>query len=90
MEIFSLGKQVESKSYVGAKFALVGFEGEGTQRYFSKGCTLYSSSDPECCFSSFFPGKAENIFHAQYAARTSPKTLSYFLFMFLGYSMKVC
>jgi hypothetical protein len=31
---------VESKSHVGAKFAVVDFEGEGTQKYLSKGCTV--------------------------------------------------
>ncbi len=58
MEIFSLGKQVKGmwryKSRVGDKIALVGFEGEGTQRCLFKGCIFIETSDPECCFSSFF------------------------------------
>jgi hypothetical protein len=62
LEIFSLGKQVKGlwryKSRVGAKFALFGFEGEGTLR------CIFKESEPECCFSSFFPSKEENIFPA--------------------------
>ncbi len=67
LEIFSLGKQVKGlwryKSRVGDKIALVGFEDEGTQRCLFKGC-IFKESEPECCFSSFFPSKEKNIFPA--------------------------
>jgi hypothetical protein len=67
MENVSLGKQVKGlwryKSRVGEKNSLIGFEGEGTQRCLFKGY-IFKESEPECCFSSFFPSKEENIFPA--------------------------